>query len=74
MSPRIQAFLKPHIFFIRIREDGVLNRSGEQSQNNAVSVSGFTGFVWTEARFVFLKSMQFQKYSDSCGGGLALTL
>lgn len=31
---------------------GPLNRPGERFQNNAVSVSGFTGFVWTEGRFV----------------------
>ena len=28
-----------------------LKRSGERFQNNAVSVTGFTGFVWMEGRF-----------------------
>ena len=28
-----------------------LNRSRERSQINTVSVSGFTGFVWTEGPF-----------------------
>ena len=48
-------------FFIRIRVYGILNHSGERFQSNAVSVRGFTGFVWTEGRFVW-KSMRFQKY------------
>ena len=39
-------------FFIRIRVYGILNHSGERFQSNAVSVRGFTGFVWTEGRFV----------------------
>ena len=30
--------------------DEALNLSGERFQNNATSVSGFTGFVWTEGR------------------------
>ena len=32
--------------------DEALNRSGERFQNNAASVSGFTGFVRTEGRNV----------------------
>ena len=32
--------------------DGALNRSGERLQKDAVSTSVFTGFVWTEGRFV----------------------
>ena len=43
--------LKPHISFFN-RVDGALNPPGEWFQNNAGSVSRFTGFVWTEERFV----------------------
>ena len=46
--------------FIRIRVNGALNHSGKRFQNNAVSVSGFTGFVKTEGRFVY-KGVLFQK-------------
>ena len=40
------------IFFILIRLDEALNHSGERLQNNTVLMTGFTGFVWTEGRFV----------------------
>ena len=40
------------IFFILIRLDEALNHSGERPQNNTVLMTGFTGFVWTEGRFV----------------------
>ena len=36
-------FLSRHIHV-----DGALNRSGERFQNNAISASGFTGFVKSE--------------------------
>ena len=53
MSTRIQTFLKPPItVFTRVRDDGALNQSGERCHNNAVSLSGFTGLVWTESRLV----------------------
>ena len=39
-------------FFFRVRVDGVLNCSGERFQNDALSVIGFTGFVWVKSRFV----------------------
>ena len=38
-------------FFIRIRRDAVLNCSGEQFKTDDL-MSGFTGFVRTEGRFV----------------------
>ena len=37
-------------------------------QNNAVSVAGFTGFLWTEDRFV---KKRFEKYTDSCGRNIS---
>ena len=40
------------IFFILIRPDEALNHSGERLQNNTVLMTGFTGFVRTEGRFV----------------------
>ena len=45
--------------------EGVSN-PGERFQNDAVSVAGFTGFMWTKGSFV-QKTMGFQKYPDSCG-------
>ena len=42
--------------------------SGERFQKYAVSVWGFTSFVWTGAGFVW-KRMRFQECSDSCGRG-----
>ena len=42
--------------------DRALNRVGKRFQNNALSVTGFTGFVWMEGRS--------QKYQDSCGRNL----
>ena len=40
---------KTAYFFTQIRVDGILNNSGERFQKDAVSVSGFTGFVrWME--------------------------
>ena len=61
MFTRIRTFLKPHIF-VRISVDRALNRFGKRFQNNALSVTGFTGFVWMEGRFL--------KYQDSCGRNL----
>ena len=40
------------IFFILIRPDEALNHSGDRLQNNTVLMTGFTGFVRTEGRFV----------------------
>ena len=39
-------------FFIPIRVDGVFDVFEEWFQSNAVLMSGFTGFLWTEGRFV----------------------
>ena len=39
-------------FATRIRVDRVLNHSGVRFQKYAVSVSGFTVFVWTKALFM----------------------
>ena len=45
---------------------------GEQFQKYAVTVSGFTGFVWTEGRLnLYKKRVRFQKYPDSSGRGLS---
>ena len=44
-------FFETAYFFIQIRLEGALNRSGERSQNKVVLVSAFVGFVWTEGRF-----------------------
>ena len=44
---------------------GFFNHFGERFQKDAVLVSGFTGFVWTERRFVKRKI-----HADSCGSGL----
>ena len=46
-STQIQKFLKP-----RIIVGGFFNHFGERFQKDAVLVRGFTGFVWTERRFV----------------------
>ena len=40
------------IFFIWIRVNGALNRLRRAVSKNTVSLTGFTGFVWTEGRFV----------------------
>ena len=48
ISTRIQTFLKPYVFYPNSCGRGLINRSGERFQNNAVLVTGFTGFVWTE--------------------------
>ena len=46
---------KTAYFFTQIRVDGILNNSGERFQKDAVSVSGFTGFVrWMEDWFVWI--------------------
>ena len=58
-------FWNPH-FLTWIHVDGLLNCSGERFQNNAVSRTRFTGFVWTEGRFV-KKSLRFHKYQASRG-------
>ena len=39
-------------FVTRNHVDGALDQSGERLQKDAVSVSEFTGLVWTEYRFV----------------------
>jgi len=39
-------------FYPPIRMDAVLKCSGVHFKNNVVLVSGFTGFVWREGRFV----------------------
>ena len=52
MSKRIQTLLKPNIFSPDSCTDRASNLSGERFKKNAVSVSEFTGFVWTEGRFV----------------------
>ena len=41
ISTRIQTFLNSG-------GRGLINRSGERFQNDAVLVTGFTGFLWTE--------------------------
>ena len=51
MSTRIRTRLKTHIFFIRNRVDRVLNHCVERFKKDTVSVTGFTGFVWTKGRF-----------------------
>ena len=44
---------EPLYFFIQSRVNQAWNHSGERFQTNAVPVqSGFTGFVWTQGRFV----------------------
>ena len=43
LSRQIRKVLKLHIVFIRIRDDSV-----QRLQKHAVSVSRFTGFVWTK--------------------------
>ena len=43
--PHESGHFKTRILFIRLRVDKSLNRSWEWFQNNAVSVSRFTGFV-----------------------------
>ena len=52
-----QVHMKPDIFETAYFLSGVLwtglfNLSGQRFQDNAVSVSRLTGFVWTEGRFV----------------------
>ena len=47
-STRIQSFLKPYVFYPNSCGRGLINRSGERFQNNAVLVTGFTGFMWTK--------------------------
>lgn len=64
-STRIQSFLKLNIFY---------PESGEQFQNKAVSVTWFTGFVWTEGWFELKKiKIRFpEKYSDLRGASLKI--
>ena len=45
-----QNWLKTAYFVTQLRVDGALHLSGEQFQNDAVSVSGFTGFIRAEGR------------------------
>jgi len=52
------------IFLTWIHVDGFLNCSGERFQNNAVSRTRFTSFVWTERQFV-KESLRFHKYQAS---------
>lgn len=44
-----------------------LEKSGDQFQKDAVSVSGFIGFVWMEGG-IRVTNTRFQKYPNSCGG------
>ena len=44
---------EPIYFFVQSRVNRALNHSGERFQTNTVPVQpGFTGFVWTQGRFV----------------------
>ena len=43
--------IKHRIFSYQLPVDGALNNSGERFQKDAVSVSGFTGFIRAEGRF-----------------------
>ena len=65
MSTWIQSFLKLNIF---------CPESGEQFQSKAVSVTWFTGFVWTEGWFELKKiKIRFpEKYSDLRGASLKI--
>lgn len=65
MSTWIQSFLKLNIF---------CPESGEQFQSKAVSVTWFTGFVWTEGWFELKKiKIQFpEKYSNLRGASLKM--
>ena len=51
-STRIQTFLKSHILHPWILVVGALDHSGERCQKDVVSVSGFTGFLCIEGKFV----------------------
>ena len=65
MSTWIQSFLKLNIF---------CPESGEQFQSKAVSVTWFTGFVWTEGWFELKKiKIRFpEKYSNLRGASLKI--
>ena len=63
MPAWIRTILNPPIFLSGFAWTGHL-----KALWRAVSVSGFTGFVWTEGRFVW-KSARFKKYPDPCYPG-----
>ena len=65
-TSKISGFSPSHEFTKPVRSRKI--HSGERFQKSAVSVCGFTSFVWTGARFVW-KRMRFQECSDSCGRG-----
>ena len=46
-GPHQSGHFQNHIFFNRIHVTGGLNHSGKRFKEDAVSVSGFTGFTWT---------------------------
>ena len=60
LSTRIRTYLEPHIFYPDSCGGSL------KPLLRAVSVSGLTGLVWTEGRFVW-NSMRFQKFPDSSG-------
>ena len=49
-----------HVLPARIPVDGAFNHSVERFQEDEVSVSRFTGIVWTESQFV-QQNVRFQK-------------
>ena len=66
MSKRIQTLLEHNIFCPDLCGRGTVKPLWrERFKKNAVSVSKFTGFVWTEGGSV-KKTMQFNKYPNSC--------
>ena len=56
---------------MQIRLNEALNYYGDQLQNDADSVTKFTGFVWTEGRFVSKKYAVSKMSADSCGRSLS---
>ena len=66
---RIRTFSKPHMYYSDSCGRGI-NHPRERFQNKAVSVTGFTFFRVGGRPILVKKSMWFQKYSASCGGGL----
>ena len=65
---RIRTFSKPHMYYSDSCGRGI-NHPRERFQNKAVSVTGFTFFRVGGRPILVKKSMWFQKYSASCGGG-----
>ena len=73
MSKRVQTLLEQNIFCPDLCGRGTVKPLWrERFKKNAVSVSEFTGFVWTEDRSVKKKTMQFNKYPNSCEHGLTV--